>query len=241
MEGSGNVIKNGYRNKISFLLKWLIVLSSLGGVIVSLYFAERDGYSHWATRLMYFTGLSNIWIGMWTIVLLVSPYVKYLSTDKVKKILYIIRYIFTVSIIITGIVYCTILAPFAYKENFNAWAFSNVLTHVVAPILSVVDFFFDEYKFKITKEYILFTTIPPLIYFMFAGMLNILDVDFGRGNNYPYFFLNLKSPVGIFGFSDTPPFILGSFYWILLFLAMIYSIAVVLMAINSYLTKKQYK
>jgi len=232
------MIKNGYRKNISFILKWLVVLSSLGGVALGLYFAERDGYSHWATRLMYFTGQSNIWIGVWTILLLISPYIRSLSTDKAKRILYILRYVFTVSITITGIVYCTILAPFAYKENFDAWAFSNVLTHVVAPILSIADFFFDEYKFKITKENMLLTAIPPLLYFVFAGTLNIFDVDFGRGESYPYFFLNLKSPAGIFGFSDTPPFVLGSFYWILLFLAMIYSIAVVVMVINSFIMKK---
>ena len=232
------MIKNGYRKNISFILKWLVVLSSLGGVALGLYFAERDGYSHWATRLMYFTGQSNIWIGVWTILLLISPYIRSLSTDKAKRILYIVRYVFTISITITGIVYCTILAPFAYKENFDAWAFSNVLTHVVAPILSIADFFFDEYKFKITKENMLLTAIPPLLYFVFAGTLNIFDVDFGRGESYPYFFLNLKSPAGIFGFSDTPPFVLGSFYWILLFLAMIYSIAVVVMVINSFIMKK---
>ena len=232
------MIKNGYRKNISFILKWLVVLSSLGGVALGLYFAERDGYSHWATRLMYFTGQSNIWIGVWTILLLISPYIRSLSTDKAKRILYIVRYVFTVSITITGIVYCTILAPFAYKENFDAWAFSNVLTHVVAPILSIADFFFDEYKFKITRENMLLTAIPPLLYFVFAGTLNIFDVDFGRGESYPYFFLNLKSPAGIFGFSDTPPFVLGSFYWILLFLAMIYSIAVVVMVINSFIMKK---
>jgi hypothetical protein len=232
------MIKNGYGKNISFILKWLIVLSSLGGVILGLYFAKRDGYSHWATRLMYFTGQSNIWIGVWTILLLIFPYIKSLSTDKAKRILYIIRYIFTVSITVTGIVYCTLLAPFAYKENFDAWTLSNILTHVVAPILSVLDFFLDEYKFKVTKENIIFTAIPPLVYFIFAGTLNIFDVDFGRGDPYPYFFLNLKSPAGIFGFSTTPTIVLGSFYWILLFIVMIYTIAAVFMVINSFIMKK---
>jgi hypothetical protein len=80
--------------------------------------------------------------------------------------------------------------------------------------------------------------MPPLAYFVFAGALNILNVDFGKGDTYPYFFLNLKSPAGIFGFSDTPPFVIGSFYWIILFLLMVFSIAVTLALINNKILKK---
>ena len=225
-------------NRLSLALKYLVVLTSLGGVTLSLIYAERDGYSHWATRLMYFTGLSNVWIGFTVLFLILVLGIKPLYSERRVRAFYVLRYVFTVSIAITGIVYCFVLAPMASKENFNAWTFSQILTHVVCPVLSVADFLIDNYKFKISKEHLLMCAIPPLVYFIFAGILNILNVDFGRGDPFPYFFLNLKSPAGIFGFSDTPPFVLGSFYWILLFLGIIYSIAVVLMVVNSYIMKK---
>lgn len=224
--------------RISYGLKVAILLSALGGVVLSLFYAERDGYSHWSKRLLYFTGLSNIWIGICVLIILIAPFIKALNTDFAKDMLYVLRYIFTVSITVTGIVYCFILAPFAEEGEFNPWTLSNVLTHVVAPLLTLVDFFIDEYKLRLTKEHIAFTAIPPLMYFVFSSILNLLGVDFGRGDDYPYFFLNLKSPAGIFGFSDTPPFVIGSFYWILLFLFMVYSIALPLAIVNNKIIKK---
>jgi hypothetical protein len=224
--------------RISYGLKVAILLSALGGVVLSLFYAERDGYSHWSKRLLYFTGLSNVWIGICVLIILIAPFVKALNTDFGKDMLYVLRYIFTVSITVTGIVYCFILAPFATEGEFNPWTLSNVLTHVVAPVLNLADFFIDEYKLRLTKEHIVFTAIPPLMYFVFSSILNLLSVDFGRGEDYPYFFLNLKSPAGIFGFSDTPPFVIGSFYWILLFLFMVYSIAFPLAIVNNKIIKK---
>jgi hypothetical protein len=224
--------------RISYGLKVAILLSALGGVVLSLFYAERDGYSHWSKRLLYFTGLSNVWIGICVLIILIAPFVKALNTDFGKDMLYVLRYIFTVSIAVTGIVYCFILAPFATEGEFNPWTLSNVLTHVVAPVLALADFFIDEYKLRLTKEHIVFTAIPPLMYFVFSSILNLLSVDCGRGEDYPYFFLNLKSPAGIFGFSDTPPFVIGSFYWILLFLFMVYSIAFPLALVNNKILKK---
>ncbi len=225
--------------RASLILKILIVVSAFSGVILSLIYAERDGYSHWGTRLMYFTGLSNIWMGIAVLLLLIASTTKVFSTDKWKKGLYVVRYVFVVSITITCLVYCTLLAPFAEQQNFRPWTFSNILTHVITPIFSVADFFLDEYKFKITKEHVIFTAIPLAVYFAFAGTLNIFDVDFGRGDTYPYFFLNLKSPAGVFGFSDTLPFVLGSFYWALAFLLMVCGFALIYSSINNRIIRKR--
>lgn len=235
------MLKNNLLKKSSFVIKMFIVLSSIGGVILSLFYAEFDGYSHWAVRLMYFTGLSNIWIGFCVAIILISPYIKAFSTEEGKRRLYVLRYIFTVSITVTGIVYCFILAPFAEEAQFVPWTAPSVLTHVIAPLLSLVDFFLDEYKIRLNKTHVVLCAIPPLCYFTFAGILNILDVDFGKGETYPYFFLNLKSPAGIFGFSDTPPFVMGSFYWIVLFLLIIFTIAAPYAVLTSIILDKRDK
>lgn len=49
----------------------------------------------------------------------------------------IIRLVATVSITLTGVVFCFVLAP---TMGSDAWNFQNVLTHVVVPIASVADF-----------------------------------------------------------------------------------------------------
>ncbi len=204
------------RSTVSFILKIALVISSLLGVALSLINARRDGYSAWWRRLMYYTGQSNIWIGTNTLCLLLLPLLKLKNPERWKKRLYILKYVFTASITMTGIVFCFLLAPFA-DASYHAWSPWSYMTHVFSPILGAVDFFVDEYRVPLRIKHVFATELPPLIYFSTASVLGILQVDFGRGDFYPYFFLNYTSPAGVFGFSNQFPFIIGSFYWMTLF------------------------
>ncbi len=207
------------RAKISFGLKAFTILIASLGVTLSLIFAERDGYSSSASRLLYFTAISNIWMVAMFCAMLVLPRIKSCkSSTRVKNTLYVLRFIFTVSITLTGFIFCAVLAPGAKNANYNAWTHSSVLTHVAVPLLSIADMFVDPYRIKLTKMNVLLCTLPPFIYLIFASALVILKVDFGRGDPYPYVFLNYYSPAGVFGFSDEMPYIFGSFYWIILIL-----------------------
>ena len=198
------------KKTISFILKILLVCASLFGVLFSCIFAVRDGYSHFGRRLLYFTAQSNIWIGLTALALLI------LRKDRARKRAYVLRYVFTVSITVTGVVFCFLLAPFA-DESYHVWSFQSILTHVLSPLLAIADFFVDKTPFPLTRKHVFYTAIPPLVYFSTASFLEAFHVDFGRGVPYPYFFLNFRSPAGLFGFSSVPPFFMGTFYWILLF------------------------
>ena len=202
------------RKKVSFLLKILIAICSLGGVVLSLIYAERDGFFHWTRRIMYFTAQSNVWLGLTVVSILLFPLFK--LDDKWKRRLYILRYAFTVSISMTGLVFCFLLAPFA-DESYHVWSSFNVMTHVLSPILAVVDYFVDLDRVEISKNQVFLAVIPPIVYFSLVSVLYFLNFDFGRGEPYPYFFINYGSPAGVFGFSDQMPFIIGSFYWFVLF------------------------
>jgi hypothetical protein len=213
------------RNKISFSMKIAVVLVAFAGVVLSFFAAEADGYTHWSKRLLYFTSESNIWIGALMLILLILPYTRYKNSTRVKNSLYLLKYIFTVSITVTGFVFCAILAPGAGNDNYNAWTLSSIMTHVIVPTLSVADFFVDGYRISIKKRHIPLGAVPPLIYFIFASILVVLNVDFGRGDRFPYFFLNYYSPAKVFGMSDEMPYIIGSFYWIVFILALIIGIS----------------
>lgn len=216
----------------SIVLKFLIFITSTTGVLVSFFNAKHDGYSHWHKRLLFFTGQSNLWIGLFSLILAILIIVK-LTTHKdcVKNWLYTLKYVFTVSITLTGFIYCCLLGPFA-GDSYNAWSVSSWLTHVVTPVLSITDFFIDDYKYVFKKRDILYSIIPPALYLAFCSILGLFNVDFGRGETYPYFFLNFNSPAGFFGFSDQKPFVLGSFYWIIIFLLMTLSFAFFLIYIH---------
>lgn len=220
-----------------YVLKALIPIVSLGGLILAFQGAGADGYSHWTKRLLYFTTQSNIWIALIMPLILLLPLVPEAKRDTASRITYLLKYVFTVSITITGIVFCAILAPFADRDGYRAWTLSSILTHVVTPILAICDFVFDCPKLSIGRKEKLFTTIPPLLYLIFASVLSILKVDFGRGDPYPYFFLNYYSPAGVFGFSSQPPFVLGSFYWIIIFLLIVLGVATLFARISKKINK----
>ncbi len=211
------------RKIISYILKIGIVATSLGGVLLSLFTAVKDGYSHWARRLLYYTAQSNIWLGVTTLFVLFFSLAPY--RENREKRLYILRFIFTVSITMTGIVFCGLLAPFAPKYGFSVWSFSSILTHAVTPLLAVADFFIDKRAFPLNNQHVFLCMLPSIIYFFSAFVLEYFRVDFGRGQPYPYFFMNFRSPAGIFGFTHTPPFVMGTFYWFLLFPALLLGIA----------------
>ncbi len=214
------------RAKISVGLKASVIAFALAGVTLSLINAEADGYSSSAVRLLYFTGLSNIWIALLLSALIVIPRLKACKDNpRVTKTLYVLRYVFTVSITLTGFIFCAVLAPGAGRANYNAWTLSSIMTHVIVPALSIADMFVDPCRVRLSKKHMLYTLIPPFLYLVFASILILLRVDFGRGDPYPYIFLNYYSPARFFGFSDEMPYIFGSFYWILLMLGGIIGIA----------------
>ena len=51
---------------------------------------------------------------------------------------YVIKYIGTVAITLTGVVFAFVLAP-TFKQG--AWNLQNTLTHLVVPVAAVLDFF----------------------------------------------------------------------------------------------------
>lgn len=220
---------NGMKEKCLIVSKWLIVVSAFGGVLLGLLDAERAGYSHWSRRLLYFTAQSNLWLGVAVLVLIVLL----LRGNKTLHRWYFLKYIFTVSILLTGLVFCLILAPFADKSYYQPWSLSNILTHVLTPLLAFGDFALDRYPVAVGARGIALSLVPPLGYFLSASFLELLNVDFGRGEPYPYFFMNYRSPVGLFGFGGERPFVIGAVYWIVVFLLTVLLVAELLARWNA--------
>lgn len=222
------------RENVSLLLKILTVLNAFAGIILSFIFAAEEGYSSWYIRGTYFTLQSNLWIGgIMLFMVLANLLHKGFNAERV----YFIKFLFTVSITLTFIVFWTLLAPFAHMENYNPWSPASITTHMFAPAFAIIDFFVDKNQTKITKKGVYSSLLPPLFYFVFASILCLLKVDFGRGDPYPYFFMDYYSAAGLFGFVKEP-FVLGTAYWILLILVIVLSVAWLLKALHKVITKK---
>lgn len=208
------------KNIVSLVIKFLVVLCSFIGVGICL--SSDSSFMGGATTLLYFTIQSNLWIGITCLVagiILIVEMTKHIVIAR--RWMYVLKLVFTVSITLTGVVFCFVLAP---TMSDSAWTLANVLTHVLVPIFAIADFFYFDYKEEFKSKDCLYAAIPPLYYLGFASIGYIAGWNFGGGNNYPYFFLNWGSKAGAFGFSSELPF-LGVVYWIIIMLAFIIGVA----------------
>lgn len=212
-------MNKSFRSGACFMLKCLTAISSLGGLILSFLTSKNEGYKVGLARLTYFTGQSNLWIGTATLFLIVAQ-LFLPNAKKLTSILYVFKYIFTVSIAITAIVFFCFLAPFA-TPRYHVWSYSSILTHLFAPLFAIFDFFLDDYHYNFSLRQKLYTIIPPSAYVTFSLLLSLFKVDFGRGVSYPYFFLNYFAPWGLFAIINRPPYILGTFYWLIILPSMV--------------------
>ena len=180
---------------------------------------------------MYFTNQSNVAIA---IICAVGLYLMKCG-KKISERHYIIKYVGTVAITLTGVVFLLVLAP---TLGAAAWDAHNVLTHIVVPIAAIADFFVVVPGVEIKKHNVFYVIIPPLVYAIYAGIGFVRGWDFYEGNNYPYFFLNWGSPAGAFGFINEMPY-MGSAWWILALLIFLIIVGFCYLAIADILGKKK--
>ena len=200
---------------LSVFLKCAVIISSAVGVILSS-IAGAQSFMGGGRVFMYFTVQSNIAIAL---VCAVGA-VLLLRNQPVQDIWYLIKFVFTVSITLTGVVFCFVLAPTLGK---HAWRLQHVLTHVVVPLAAILDFFVTGRYGSIKKRSVFFVIIPPLLYAIYTGIAYVAKWEFSRGVHYPYFFLNWGSPAGAFGFTNDLPY-MGCAWWILLILVMLLAV-----------------
>ena len=200
---------------LSLFLKCVVVVSAAVGVILSA-IAGTHAFMGGSRVFMYFTIQSNIAIAL---VCAVGA-VLLLRNQPIKDIGYLVKYVLTVSITLTGVVFCFVLAPTLGKY---AWNRQNVLTHVIVPIAAIVDFFVTGRYGSIKKRSVVFVTIPPLLYAIYTGIAYAAGWEFSKGVHYPYFFLNWGSPAGAFGFRNELPY-MGCAWWILLILVILLAV-----------------
>ena len=180
------------------------------------------GFMAGGTAFLYFTVQSNLWIGaVCALFFALNTAALFKPSFAIPRALHLVKFVFTVSITLTGIVFCCVLAP-TMPGSFRSAA--NVLTHVVVPLAAIVDLFLCRPQ-DIRFTHFAYALIPPVYYLIFAGIGYALGWDFGGGNNYPYFFLNWDSPAGAFGFSSEMPYFMGCVWWIVLLILFLSGLA----------------
>ena len=213
---------------LSVLLKTVVTLCSFAGVLLTTFRSSR-GFMAGGRSLLFFTVQSNLWIG----IVCLAGIVLLLCRTRVRRWMYVTKLVFTVSITLTGFVYCFMLAPLFRGA---AWGLSSTLMHLAVPVAAVLDFLIWDTRYRLRLRDCLWCTLPPIWYLCFAAAGYLCRWDFG-GANYPYFFLNWGSPAGAFGIVGEFPY-LGVVYYVLLLLGFILLTAAVFVLLSHWRTRK---
>ena len=228
--------------KLSLILKTLVVIFTVLGVGLSYHY----GYAKHYKCFLYFTQQSNLMIGLvdFIMIFLLVKMLKH-NDYKISKKMLIIYEVFSTGILLTGIVFCFILTPAFLisgdtisEIEWDTYVYPSIIMHVIVPILALLDILLTLRTDKLNKKDSLWAMLFPLAYFIFATICYLCNVDFNKGENYPYFFLNYASPAGIFGFSNVAPYFIGSAYWIIIGFSMVALISLGLIAITNRFSRK---
>ena len=80
------------RKNIGILLNLIAGIAACIGVMIALIYAKEDGFSSAGQRLLYFTNLSNIWIGVTCLVISILSIIEIkLNKRLLKNYIYINR------------------------------------------------------------------------------------------------------------------------------------------------------
>lgn len=154
----------------------------------------------------YFTNLSNIAVDIILSVFLVLDIRALTGRTEIKakpNILYVIKFMLTISITLTFLVYMFLLAPtneagilHSYFDNYAG----SFCVHFVTPVLAIMDFFLFDYLYRSTPMHAFYATIPPLVYVIYVVIAGYSGVRWNGTMYAPYNFLNFGAATGWFGY-----------------------------------------
>ncbi len=181
--------------KIGIAIKTVAIVSTIYGIIKT-YFSPLS--------FTYFTTLSNIFISSILLIFVIKDIYSLITGKKLafNNLLYITKFLATISITLTFFVFLTILAPtldggilYAYLGN----GAGSLCVHFITPILAIIDFLFFDSDYKSKKSHSIYAIIPPLLYVLFVVIASSLGLRWGT-MHAPYNFLNFGAKTGWFGF-----------------------------------------
>ena len=162
------------------------------GVLISTAYAMVCMW-HWKIGFTFFTQLSNIFAAGVVLAQLLTG----------SKKLIPVKFMAVVSVIVTALVFLTLVAPLMPDGIIGAYAqdhCASLCLHVITPLLTTADFLINERNYDWKRGHILLGIVPPVIYFVFILVLGAIGVRWFGNMTAPYPFLNYAAPAGWFGF-----------------------------------------
>ena len=185
--------------------------------------------AHWPLGFTFFTQLSNLYAALIALAQL---------NRRFRYRLTVAKYTATVSVLITFLVYLTVLAPATPGGMLAAYAqdhFASMALHIVSPLLCLADFLLNDAPARPWKMGCLrLALIPPVVWLLLILILGRCGVRW-HGMIAPYPFLNYAASTGWFGFApeaaDASSLGIGVFYVICAIIAIYLAVAALLLAL----------
>lgn len=209
------MMSSGKAKKIGIFLKVGVILSCCLGITLQLK-AGSGGFMAVQSLFKYFTTQSNTWIALACLAVLLLDWRSMAAKPTVKRprarwftVLLTLKYMFTVSILLTFMVFAVLLAPLMPRSYLMSPA--NFFLHYLTAILATADYLICDYHHRMPLRNVLLGLVMPLLYLATALTASFRGVRFG-GQRVPYFFMDYAK-LGWFKISSQG---LGVAYWIAL-------------------------
>ncbi len=168
------------------LLTALVVIGVLGIIFTAL----SSDFMGGASIFYFFTVQSNIFIIVMALLFAGHEVIGLINkTQSVNQIMLQIKFVATVAITVTFLVFFTMLAPLMgidYLLSFN-----NFSLHAIVPILAIIDFVLFDTDINLSYPKSLIATIAPISYVIFVYAIGVpLKLQYAKDLYFPYFFLN---------------------------------------------------
>lgn len=192
--------RKDYSCSVAFYMYIFIAFICLFGAIMVFEFFTRVTLQWTFFALKYFTTLSGFAMGIVAFMMaILFGLLKHGKIQRIRKGFSIVNLVFTSCTTLTMIVTIFILTPYSvmYPEavtTYSLYTWSNLLFHVIVPVLSFVTFLFYAKTCEIKIVESLFTMIPGISYLIFyvleAVMHKTYEGGFQEGYDW-YGFLRL--------------------------------------------------
>lgn len=156
--------------------------------------------------LTYFTNLSNIFMDLVLFGFMVHDIKKFKKGGKMSPPAngwYVVKFMATISITLTFLIYLTLLAPTNPAGFLNAYlqnGAGSFCVHFLGPILSILDFILFDFYYESSHAHIFFAMLPPYVYMGFIVALAENGIRWNETMWAPYNFMNYGASTGWLGF-----------------------------------------
>lgn len=226
------------KNNIAKVLRIIVVVATVYAMIIRELFDVKP--------FTYFTNLSALFVGIMCGIFLYYD----IKGRKVTPVLCKAKFIATISVLITFLLYALFIGPTQEGGLFVAYQnmyWTSLIEHLIIPVAAILDFYISDMSYEFTIKDASLGVVPSLIYCGYALILSLAGVTWLTSKDevmcMPYNFLNYKAPCGWFGMDlggiSTTTLGIGVAYFIIVFSIIFVIIGAIMLWIKNLLGGKK--